>query len=119
MVEKLNKVFVTGGTGFIGTKLVAELVRKGHIVHVLRRPTSHTEELEHERIHLFTGDLMNSESIRKAMEGCTQVYHLAAYAKNWAKDSKTFHQSTVEALCNVWETAKGMGMVRAALTSYT
>ena len=65
MVEKLNKVFVTGGTGFIGTKLVAELVRKGHIVHVLRRPTSHTEELEHERIHLFTGDLMNSESIRK------------------------------------------------------
>ena len=117
MVEKRNKVFVTGGTGFIGTKLVAELVWKGHIVHVLRRPTSHTEELEHERIHLFTGDLMNSESIRKAMEGCTQVYHLAAYAKNWAKDSKTFYQSNVEGLCNVWEMAKVLGMERVVFTS--
>jgi len=81
-------VFVTGGTGFIGTKLVTELVQKGHIIHVLRRPTSNTEGLEHERIHLFTGDLMDGESLRKAMEGCTQVYHLAAYAKNWAEDSK-------------------------------
>lgn len=117
MVKKLNKVLVTGGTGFIGTKLVAELVRKGHIVHVLRRPTSHTEDLEHEKIHLFTGDLMNSESIRKAMEGCTQVYHLAAYAKNWAKDSKTFYQSNVEGLCNVWEMAKGLGMERVVFTS--
>jgi putative NADH-flavin reductase len=66
-VEKLNKVLVTGGTGFIGTKLVTELVRKGHIIHVLKRPTSDTEGLEHERIHLFTGDLIDCESIRKAM----------------------------------------------------
>ena len=51
-------VFVTGGTGFIGTKLVTELVQKGHIIHVLRRPTSNTEGLAHERIHLFTGDCL-------------------------------------------------------------
>ncbi len=52
-------VFITGGTGFIGTKLVTELVQKGHIIHVLRRPpTSNTEGLEHERIHLFTGDCL-------------------------------------------------------------
>ena len=94
-------VFVTGGTGFIGTKRVTELVQKGHIIHVLRRSTSNTEGLEHERIHLFTGDLMDYESLRKAMEGCTQVYHLAAYAKKWAKDSKTFYQNNLEGLCNV------------------
>ena len=108
---------VTGGTGFIGTKLVTELVRKGHIIHVLRRPTSNTEGLEHERIHLFTGDLIDCESIRKAMEGCTQVYHLAAYAKNWAKDSKTFYQNNVEGLCNVWEMAKVLGVERVVFTS--
>ena len=51
-------VFVTGGTGFIGTKRVTELVQKGHIIHVLRRPTSNTEGLEHERIHLFRGDCL-------------------------------------------------------------
>jgi len=31
---RLGKVFLTGGTGFIGTKLVNELIRKGHTVHV-------------------------------------------------------------------------------------
>jgi nucleoside-diphosphate-sugar epimerase len=110
-------VFVTGGTGFIGTKLVTELVQKGHIIHVLRRPTSNAEGLEHERIHLFTGDLMDCESLRKAMEGCTQLYHLAAYAKNWAKDSKTFYQNNVEGLCNVWEMAKVSGVERVVFTS--
>jgi nucleoside-diphosphate-sugar epimerase len=57
-MERSTMVFVTGGTGFIGTKLVTELVQKGHIIHVLRRPTSNTEGLEHERIHLFTGDCL-------------------------------------------------------------
>ncbi len=58
-MERSTMVFITGGTGFIGTKLVTELVQKGHIIHVLRRPpTSNTEGLEHERIHLFTGDCL-------------------------------------------------------------
>jgi len=117
MLEKLKKVLVTGGTGFVGTRLVVELVRKGQFVHVLRRPTSNTDGLEHERIHLFTGDLMDCESIRRAMEGCTQVYHLAAYAKNWAKDSKTFYKNNVEGLCNVWEMAKVLAVERIVFTS--
>jgi nucleoside-diphosphate-sugar epimerase len=108
---------VTGGTGFVGTKLVVELVRKGQIVHVLSRPTSNTEGLDHERIHLFTGDLMDYESIKRAMEGCTQVYHLAAYAKNWAKDPKTFYKNNVEGLCNVWEMAKVLDVERIVFTS--
>jgi len=69
MAEELNKVLVTGGTGYIGTRLVAELVQRGHTVHVLKRPTSNTEGLEHERIHLFPGDLMDGESLRKAGKG--------------------------------------------------
>jgi nucleoside-diphosphate-sugar epimerase len=114
---KLNKVFVTGGTGFIGTQLVNDLVQRGHPVHVLRRPTSNTEGLKDEGIRLFIGDLMDCESIRNAMEGCTQVYHLAAYAKNWAKYSKTFYQNNVEGLCNVWEIAKEFGVERVVFVS--
>ncbi len=117
MTEKPNKVLVTGGTGYIGTRLVAELVRRGHTVHVLRRPTSNTDGLEHERIHLFPGDLMDGESLRKAGKGCTQVYHLAAYAKNWAKDSKAFYQNNVEGLCHLWEMAKALAVERVVFTS--
>ena len=117
MAETLNKVLVTGGTGYIGTRLVAELVRRGQTVHVLKRPASNTEGLEHERIHLFPGDLMDGESLRRAGEGCTQVYHLAAYARNWAKDSKAFYQNNVEGLCHLLEMTKPLAIKRVVFTS--
>jgi nucleoside-diphosphate-sugar epimerase len=114
---RLPKVFVTGGTGFIGTKLVNELVRRGHTVHVLRRPISNIEGLEHERIRLFVGDLWDCDSIRKGMEGCQQVYHLAAYAKNWAKDPSVFYRSNVNGLCNVGDLARMLGIERMVFVS--
>jgi len=113
----LTKVFVTGGTGFIGTKLVNELVQRGHAVHVLRRPTSNIGGLEHEGIRLFFGDLCDCDSIRKGMEGCQQVYHLAAYAKNWARDSTVYYRSNVDGFCDVCEIAKSLGVERMVLTS--
>jgi len=116
MVE-LNKVFVTGGTGFIGTRLVNELVRKGHTVHVLRRPQSNIEGLGGERIRFFAGDLGDLDSIRKGMEGCQQVYHLAAYAKNWSRDSTVYYRSNVDGFCHVYKIAKSLGVERMVLTS--
>jgi nucleoside-diphosphate-sugar epimerase len=114
---RLTKIFVTGGTGFIGTKLVNELVRRGHTVHVLRRPISNIGGLEHEGIRLFVGDLSDRDSIRKGIEGCQQVYHLAAYAKNWARDPTVFYRSNVDGSCNVWELAKMVGVERMVFVS--
>lgn len=113
----LSKVFITGGTGFIGTKLVNELIRKGRTVHVLRRPQSNIAGLEVEGIRLFFGDLGNCNSIRKGMEGCQQVYHLAAYAKNWARDLTVYYRSNVDGFCDVCEVAKSLGVERLVFTS--
>jgi farnesol dehydrogenase len=112
-----TKVFVTGGTGFIGTKLVKALVRRGHTVHVLRRPMSNVDGLELEGIRLFVGDLWDCDSIRKGMEGCQQVYHLAAYAKNWAKDPTVFYRSNVDGFCNVAGSARTLGVERMVFAS--
>lgn len=110
-------IFVTGATGFIGTKLVNALVAKGHTVHVLSRPTSNREGLTHERIHFAPGDLLDRDSLRRGMEGCTQVYHLAAYAKNWARDSSVFFDYNVGGLKNVLDAAHGAGIRRMVFTS--
>jgi farnesol dehydrogenase len=114
---RLPKVFVTGGTGFIGTKLVNELARRGHTVHVLRRPMSNVDGLEREGVRLYMGELRDPDSIRKGMEGCQQVYHLAAYAKNWAKDQTVFYRSNVDGFCNVWEWARRLGVERMVYVS--
>lgn len=114
---KPTTIFVTGATGFIGTKLVNELVRQGHTVHALTRATSNRDGLDHERILLMQGDIMNRESLVAGMNGCTHVFHLAAYAKNWARDPKTFYNHNVLGMQNVFDAARQAGIQRVVWTS--
>jgi nucleoside-diphosphate-sugar epimerase len=115
--SKPTNVFVTGATGFIGTKLVNELVKKGCTVHALSRSTSNRTGLEHERVKIVEGDILNRESLERGMEGCSQVYHLAAYAKNWAKDKSVFRSMNIDGMRNVFEAAKSSGVKRVVFTS--
>ena len=117
MHMKPTTIFVTGATGFIGTKLVNELVRQGHTVHALTRAASNRDGLNHERIKLVHGDIMNRESLLAGMKGCTHVFHLAAYAKNWARDSKIFHDHNVLGMKNVFDAARQVGIQRVVWTS--
>jgi len=110
-------VFVTGSTGFIGTKLVNELVNRGHTVHALTRGSSNKDGLSHERIKLEIGDIQDRASLERGMKGCTQVYHLAAYAKNWSKDPSVFFKQNVEGMRNVFAAAKQSGVKRVVFTS--
>ena len=110
-------IFVTGATGFIGTNLVNELVRQGHTVHALTRTSSNREGLNHERILFVQGDIMNRESLVAGMRGCTHVFHLAAYAKNWARDKKIFYDHNVLGMNNVFGAARQVGIHRIVWTS--
>ncbi len=115
--SRATNVFVTGATGFIGTKLVNELVRKSHSVRALSRSTSNRSGLEHERIKIAVGDILDRRSLERGMEGCSQVYHLAAYAKNWAPDKHVFREMNIDGMRNVFEAAKSTGVKRVVFTS--
>jgi nucleoside-diphosphate-sugar epimerase len=112
-----SKIFVTGATGFIGTKLVNELVRQGHSVHALTRAKSNQDGLDHGHITLVQGDIMNLDSLVAGMQDCTHVFHLAAYAKNWAPDPKTFYDHNVIGMRNVFDAARQTGIQRVVWTS--
>jgi dihydroflavonol-4-reductase len=71
-------ILVIGATGFIGTNLVRELVRQGERVRIFRRASSNMTGLENLPVDEHFGDLLDPESVRRAMRGCTHVYHLAA-----------------------------------------
>ncbi len=110
-------IFVTGGTGFIGTKLVNALLAKGHTVRCLTRSTSNRSGLSHERVQFVEGNLMDPDSLRRGMKGCSQVYHLAAYAKNWSKDPREFYRQNVDGMHNVFDAAEQSRVKRIVLTS--
>ncbi|MBK9091106.1 MAG: NAD-dependent epimerase/dehydratase family protein [Holophagales bacterium] len=109
-------VFVTGGTGFVGGRLVASLLARGRSVRGLARPTSE-RAAGAERLEWVEGDILDRDSLRRAVAGCTEVFHLAAYARNWAKDPSTFFRLNVEGTRNVFEAAAEAGVRRIVYTS--
>jgi farnesol dehydrogenase len=73
--------------------------------------------LEHPLVTLVQGDITDADSLVRAMEGCRRVFHLAAYAKNWAPDPRTYHQQNVQGMLNVFEAARQHAVERVVWTS--
>lgn len=69
---------VTGGTGFIGTHLVTQLVDEGHDVIALTRDRGNATHLP-DPVRVVEGDITDEESMRDAMDGVDGVFHLAAW----------------------------------------
>ena len=72
------KVFVTGGTGFIGGTVVRQLRERGDDVVCLVRSPEKAAELTALGAELVSGDLGDGEAMRAGMEGCDAVVHAAA-----------------------------------------
>ncbi|MCA9124241.1 MAG: NAD-dependent epimerase/dehydratase family protein [Planctomycetaceae bacterium] len=73
----MHTLFVTGATGFIGTHLVHELVRRGIRCKCLVRASSKTDHLPTHGVEYILGSIEDPNSYRAALEGCDTVIHLA------------------------------------------
>lgn len=111
------KIFVTGATGYVGQNLVFKLLTLGHTVHVLCRTQPDVELFSNSKLKIFLGDLQNKQAIKDAMTGCSQVYHVAAYARAWAKDPTTYFKINVEGTVNILEVALELGVDKVVYTS--
>jgi nucleoside-diphosphate-sugar epimerase len=72
------KVFLTGGTGFIGGEVARQLRRRGDDVVCLVRSPEKAAKLSDQGCELVRGDLGNEDAIRRGVEGCDAVIHAAA-----------------------------------------
>ncbi|TAL25672.1 MAG: NAD(P)-dependent oxidoreductase [Nitrospirae bacterium] len=87
------RAFVTGATGFIGSHLVEELLRRGYSVTCLVRKTSNLHWIEGLDINLVYGDCTEKESLLKAVTGFDYIFHLAGLTKA-KKDEDFFSVNT-------------------------
>jgi dihydroflavonol-4-reductase len=110
----LPLTLVTGATGFLGWHVARALTERGHRVRALCRAASLTRELDVERV---TGDLRDSDSLARAVEGCELVFHVAADYRLWTKDPCELYASNVDGTRNVLEAAARAGVERVVYTS--
>jgi len=75
------KAFVTGGTGFIGSRVVRRLRERGDEVVALVRSPEKASELRELGCELVEGDLTSEQAIRDGVRGCDAVFHIAAVYK--------------------------------------
>ncbi len=111
--------FVTGGTGFVGSNLVAALIDRGIGVRVLRRPTSSLSALDGLSCETCVGDVLDSvDTLAAAMAGCSWVFHTAAISDYWRyRGRNRLYRTNVEGTRNVLAAALRAGVERFVLTS--
>ena len=111
------KVLVTGATGFVGGAVARALVRAGTDVRVLARPGSDLGNVAGLAVEQVTGDLCDPASLRTALTGCRQLYHVAAHYALWAKDPAIFYDINVTGTRNLLEAARDVGIERTVYCS--
>ena len=120
----MNKVFITGACGFIGSNLVDRLLKDGYkVVGWDNRSTGRIEflndALNNPNFTLIEGDNLNVSALSEAMIGCDVVFHLAANADvrfGLNHPSKDLNQNTI-ATFNVLTAMKERGIKKIIFSS--
>jgi nucleoside-diphosphate-sugar epimerase/predicted dehydrogenase len=95
-----KRVLVTGGSGFVGKRLVRRLIADGYAVRVLARKLANVEPLAGLGAEVFWGDVADLESFDRAFAGCDAILHLAAGTSGSVRDSQS---GTIEGTRNLLE----------------
>ncbi len=116
-----SPVLVTGGAGFIGSNLVDLLLAHGHSVRILDNlSTGKQANLpSHPRVEFIKGDVADVQLVRRAVQGCQAVVHLAAVASVQAsvEDPVGTHQSNLVGTLNICEAMREAGIRRVVFAS--
>jgi dihydroflavonol-4-reductase len=115
MVEEIT--FVTGATGFIGSHVVRQLLLRGDRVRILARNSSRKSNVEAFGCEIAIGDLKDSMSLLRCVQGCRRVYHVAADYRLWAKDPQDIYDNNVGGTRNLLSACCEAGVEKVVYTS--
>ncbi len=95
------KILVTGADGLLGSNLVRELLTRGHSIRAVIQPGRQQKTLEGLTLEKFSGNLLNSNEVVKAGEGCDAVIHCAASTSVWPIRSEIVNKVNIEGTKNI------------------
>jgi len=111
---------VTGASGFIGARLVRQLIERGERVKAFVRAESNLAQLTGlpvDRFRLAVGDIRVEHSVFRALAGCDRMYHVAANFKLWAKRREQILDPAIEGTRATLSAARKRGLEKIVVTS--
>lgn len=111
------KILLTGGTGFIGSYVVIELLKGGHDITIIaRNPELVSTFTKDERIKFIKGELSDHDVLRKAVEGMDAVCHIAL---GWGDEAENMLLNDTLPSIILMESAANAGVKQFLYTSST
>ncbi|MCC6914344.1 MAG: NAD-dependent epimerase/dehydratase family protein [Rhodospirillaceae bacterium] len=108
---------VTGATGFVGSAVARALLARGETVRVMARAGGDRRNLEGLKVEIVEGDLRDPNARRKAVQGASSLYHVAADYRLWTRDPAAMFATNVEATEGLLREAADAGASRMVYTS--
>jgi NADH dehydrogenase len=103
------KIFLAGGTGFIGGHVCAALLQKGHEIRLL---THRKGDARKDGVEQVEGDVTRPETFADMVNGCDATINLVGIIREFPGRGVTFEQLHVAATRNVVAAARGAGVPR-------
>jgi nucleoside-diphosphate-sugar epimerase len=110
-----QRILVTGGTGFLGSYILQELIEQGYSVRAIRRSAKDLPWIPasiQSRIEWVDGDILDVVSLEDAMQDVQAVIHSAAIVSFRSAERKNMYQANVEGTANVVNLALECGIAR-------
>lgn len=104
------RIFITGGTGFIGKHVVELASQRDHELRCLVRDPRKARSLTGGSVALIAGDVLDPDSLGRSMEGCDGVIHLANVYSFWEPDRRIYTRVNVTGTRNVMECVLSTGI---------
>jgi len=106
------RVLLTGADGLLGSNLVRLLLQRGHKVRVFLFPSSNSKSLDGLDIEKYYGNILDMQTLDKALVNCDAIIHAAAMTNIWPARSAIVRQVNIEGTRNVIQAAIKHGVKR-------
>ena len=113
----MSRVFVTGGTGVIGTALVTRLLERGDEVVALARSDAAARALEARGVEVVRGEGDDEDDLTRGMEGCALVFNVAGVNTLCVEDPRPMERMNVGGAVAAVRAAARAGVARLVHTS--
>ncbi|HWQ26744.1 MAG TPA: SDR family oxidoreductase [Chlorobaculum sp.] len=114
-----KKIVVTGGTGFIGSRLILKLAEEGKDVHAIVRRSSDLTPIKAclDKITLIYADVTDASTLEGVFEGVDEVYHIAGMTYMGQRKNAMLEKININGTRNVLTACRKAGVRRVVHTS--